>query len=118
KVGSALYGPILGVFLMAILQSRRSEAAANIGLLVGLALNLYFWLFVPNLFWMWWNVIGLVVTLVTGAVVTLILSPPSRDEGRLLPQVQAPIVWIYSLALIAAFFVILGTSWGAPLVFG
>ncbi|MEL6726781.1 MAG: sodium/solute symporter [Pseudomonadota bacterium] len=118
KVGSALYGPILGVFLMAILQSRRSEAAANIGLLVGLALNLYFWLFVPNLFWMWWNVIGLVVTLVTGAILTLILSPPSRDEGRLLPQVQAPIVWTYSLALIAAFIVILGTSWGAPFVFG
>ncbi|MEO1361890.1 MAG: hypothetical protein AAFU81_16300, partial [Pseudomonadota bacterium] len=58
------------------------------------------------------------ITLVTGAILTLILSPPSRDEGRLLPQVQAPIVWTYSLALIAAFIVILGTSWGAPFVFG
>ena len=116
KVGSALFGPILGVFLMAILQSRRSEIAANAGLLAGLALNVYFWLFVPDLFWMWWNVIGLGVTLLTGAIVSLILAPSMHDEGRLLPHVERSVAMVYSAVLVGAFFVILGVSWAAPFV--
>ena len=63
KVGSALYGPVLGVFLIAILWKRRTVLSTNIGFLSGLCLNLYFWQFQPGLFWMWWNLIGLAVTL-------------------------------------------------------
>lgn len=118
KVGSALYGPILGVFLMAILQRRRSTVAANIGLLAGLMLNLYFWLFVPNLFWMWWNVIGLLVTLVTSGLVSLLIRPEPSGEGRLLPQAPATTVWTYSVGLIVAFLVIYGVSWTAPVLLG
>ena len=62
KVGSALYGPVLGVFLIAILAKRRSVIGTNIGFLTGVGLNLYFWQFQPQLFWMWWNFIGLIVT--------------------------------------------------------
>lgn len=73
KVGSALYGPVLGVFLIAIFFKNRSENAVNIGLLVGLLLNLYFWKFVPDLFWMWWNVIGLMVTLLVAIAASMVL---------------------------------------------
>ncbi|MEM9360929.1 MAG: sodium transporter, partial [Pseudomonadota bacterium] len=118
KVGSALYGPILGVFLMAILQRRRSAVAANTGLLAGLTLNLYFWLFVPDLFWMWWNVIGLLVTLLTSGLVSLLIRPEPLGEGRLLPQVPATTVWTYSIGLIVAFLVIYGVSWAAPVLLG
>ena len=84
KVGSALYGPVLGIFILAIRQRRRSAAAANVGLLAGLSVNLYLWLFVPDVFWMWWNFIGLVVTI----TVTLVLSPimvasRTRDHASL-----------------------------------
>lgn len=65
KVGSALYGPILAVFLMGILSKSIGAKAINIGMITGLVVNLYMWKFMPNVFWMWWNVIGL---LVTGAV--------------------------------------------------
>ena len=81
KVGSALYGPVLGVFIIAIAAPRRSAIAANIGLLGGLALNLYFWLFVPNLFWMWWNFIGLVVTVsIALAVGALTAAQPAPEH--------------------------------------
>lgn len=80
KVGSALYGPVLGVFVIAIAAPRRSAAAANIGLVTGLVLNLYFWLFVPQLFWMWWNFIGLVVTTVVALAVGALL--PARPSDR------------------------------------
>jgi len=76
KVGSALYGPVLGVFLLAILSKNRTASAVNIGLLTGLALNLYFWMFVPELFWMWWNLIGLLVTV--GVAQLIMIVTPSR----------------------------------------
>ena len=71
KVGSALYGPVLGVFLIAILWRRRTVLSSNIGFLTGVALNLYFWLFQPGLFWMWWNLIGLLVTLAVAILLSL-----------------------------------------------
>ena len=71
KVGSALYGPVLGVFLIAILWRRRTVLSSNIGFLAGVALNLYFWQFQPGLFWMWWNLIGLLVTLSVAILLSL-----------------------------------------------
>lgn len=62
KIGSALYGPVLGVFTLAILARRTHPAAVNIGLLAGLLVNLLLWKFQPQIFWMWWNLIGLIVT--------------------------------------------------------
>ena len=118
KVGSALYGPILGVFLMAILQKKRSALAANFGLLAGRALNLYFWLFVPDLFWMWWNVIGLGVTVIIGTLVSLFTTPDSDTKWRLLPQTPFATVRAYSSGLLVAFVFILWVSWMAPSVLG
>ncbi|NRD91163.1 hypothetical protein C8024_19525 [Sphingopyxis sp. BSNA05] len=70
-MGSALYGPVLGVFLIAILWRRRTVLSSNIGFLAGVALNLYFWQFQPGLFWMWWNLIGLLVTLSVAILLSL-----------------------------------------------
>lgn len=62
KVGSALYGPVLATFLIALFQPGIRPSLVNTGLLIGAALNLILWSFVPELFWMWWNLIGLLVT--------------------------------------------------------
>ena len=83
KVGSALYGPVLGVFMIAILWKRRTVLSTNIGFLAGLFLNLYFWQFQPGLFWMWWNLIGLIVT-VAVAVALSLLSRKMPPAGRAL----------------------------------
>lgn len=71
KVGSALYGPVLGVFLLAIIWKRRTVLSTNIGFFTGVLLNLYLWQYVPELFWMWWNVIGLVVTIVAAMLISI-----------------------------------------------
>lgn len=71
KVGSALYGPVLGVFLLAIFWKRRTVLSTNIGFVAGVLLNLYFWQYVPGLFWMWWNVIGLAVTMATAILISI-----------------------------------------------
>ncbi|WP_417622838.1 sodium:solute symporter family transporter [Parasphingorhabdus sp.] len=71
KLGSALYGPVMGVFLIAILWKRRTVLSTNIGFLSGVLLNLYCWQFHPQLFWMWWNLIGLVVTMAVAMLLSL-----------------------------------------------
>ncbi|MEL6183658.1 MAG: sodium/solute symporter [Myxococcota bacterium] len=118
KVGSALYGPVLGVFMVGILSSRRSEAAANLGLLSGLALNLYFWLFVPSLFWMWWNFIGLGVTLAVTLLATAMLGPSARaDAEGIEPRDRisgSPAFRPLVVVLLGAFVAMVTVSWLIP----
>lgn len=80
KVGSALYGPILGVFLIAILSKKINSIAVNTGLFVGLAINLYLWLFMPQVFWMWWNFIGLVTTAITAYAISKLITVKITNE--------------------------------------
>jgi len=70
KVGSVSFGPILAIFIAAMLVKKINGLGANIGLLVGVGLNVYMWLAVPDIFWFWWNAIGAVVTFVTAYVVS------------------------------------------------
>ena len=63
KVGSLANGPILAVFVLGILTTRISGTQAVAGLLGGVAFNAACWLFWPSTSWLWWNVIGCVVTI-------------------------------------------------------
>lgn len=85
KIGSALYGPVLGVFAMAILLPRTNPTGVNIGLISGLAVNLMLWNFAPQIFWMWWNLIGLVVTCGLAIGLTAVLG---KRESRANPVAE------------------------------
>ena len=80
KVGSVFYGPILATFIAAIGIKRVNSIGANIGIVAGVGVNVYLWLFVPEVFWFWWNVIGAIVTLVTGYIASLLLK--STDGSK------------------------------------
>lgn len=82
KVGSVFFGPILAMFLMAMLMKRITTTGANIGLVFGVGLNIYLWLFQPDLFWFWWNFIGLVSTILVALLISL-LSPKEEKEFNL-----------------------------------
>lgn len=69
KIGSAFYGPILAAFLVGVLSRKATATGVFAGIVGGVACNLYLWISLPNLFWMWWNFTGLLVAiLVTFAV--------------------------------------------------
>lgn len=70
KVGSLFYGPILAVFLIAVVSKRSAALHANIGLISGVLINLLVSVFAPDVFWFWWNFIGFVAT----AVITFTTS--------------------------------------------
>jgi len=82
KIGSMANGPLLGLFVVALVAPAAGQARAIAGFAAGLAGNAALWLFAPSVSWLWWNVAGFVMAL----AVTLALRPvPLR-----LPSVQLP----------------------------
>ena len=110
KVGSALYGPILCVFLLGMLTRRVSGVGASAGLLAGVFVNLYVSVAQPQVFWMWWNAIGFVVTAVTAAAITLAGFRTERGNSVGDSDLAADIRWRYVVALVGMFMLIVGVS--------
>lgn len=69
KITSLANGPILALFMMGILTRTVNGKGAVAGLLVGFFGNVALWIFVPEVSWLWWNVIGYLVAFGVGCVV-------------------------------------------------
>jgi len=65
SIASVAYGALLGVFLLGVLTRSASERGAMAGMVCGLALNLYLWLFTRVSF-TWYVVLGSVSTFLIG----------------------------------------------------
>jgi SSS family solute:Na+ symporter len=65
SIASVAYGSLLGVFLLGVLTKRASESGAMLGMLFGLVLNLYLWLFTGIAF-TWYVVLGSALTFIVG----------------------------------------------------
>lgn len=115
KIGSVFYGPIFATFIAAIGIKRTNFIGANAGLLIGVGVNVYLWLYCPEIFWFWWNAIGTVVTLVVSVIVSMIFSTEQKhvpdyksDEGIDISK---------ALILIAFTMLIIGFSYLFPKFF-
>ena len=62
KVGSASYGPILAAFTMGIISKRNYRYFIYYGIVAGVLFNVVLWVYFPQVFWMWWNLFGFLVT--------------------------------------------------------
>lgn len=82
KVGSVSYGPIFALFLLAALDKRLQAKHINLGLIAGVAVNIYLWLQVPDIFWFWWNFIGLVVTTLIAYASLMIMPSATKEPGE------------------------------------
>jgi SSS family solute:Na+ symporter len=70
KIGSVFYGPVLAVFLLALLTRSATSAGVITGLFAGILGNVLCWLFFPGISWLWWNVLGCVIALSGGIAVS------------------------------------------------
>lgn len=76
KIGSLANGPILAAFLLAILTRKANDNGVVIGIVFGFVANLYTWLYLPGVSWLWWNVIGTVATFIGGYLASLMFTTP------------------------------------------
>ena len=82
SIASVAYGAMLGVFLLGILTKRANARGALVGMLCGLALNLFLWL-APGMTkevtgltvaWTWYVTLGTIVTFSIGYIVSLLAA--------------------------------------------
>src|SRR5689334_5283501 len=88
SIASVAYGGLLGVFLLGVLTRRARQSGAIIGMLCGLALNVYLWKWtrVP---WTWYVTLGASTTFIVGYLASVAAGvnapsqgePESRSEG-------------------------------------
>ncbi|MDT0621196.1 sodium:solute symporter [Croceitalea vernalis] len=79
KVSSVFYGPILAAFILAILTKKTHALGANIGIVSGVLFNMYLWLYVPEIFWFWWNAIGCLLTVAVALVVSNLIKKKANE---------------------------------------
>lgn len=103
KVGSMANGPLLMLFTLAVLHPTLGQAAAVTGFLAGLLVNLATWAWLPQVSWLWWNVIGFVAAWTIALAVGL-ASGNFREAG----WQQIAIPRRASFTLVTAFAIILG----------
>ncbi|MEM7077852.1 MAG: sodium/solute symporter [Pseudomonadota bacterium] len=83
KIGSVANGPLLGLFLTALLMPRVGERRAIIAFAIGFASNVACWLWLPQVSWLWWNVIGCLVALAIAGLSGAGLTWEMRSQVRL-----------------------------------
>ncbi len=106
KIGSVFYGPILATFIAAVGFKNIKARAMNIGLLIGVGVNVFLWLVVgENLFWFWWNLIGAVVSFGIAYVMAL-----GSEKQKFEEEEQEDMDWKFIGWLVGGFAIIIIVS--------
>ncbi|TYA70066.1 sodium:solute symporter [Seonamhaeicola marinus] len=79
KISSVFYGPILAAFILAILTKKTHALGANIGIVAGVLFNMFLWLYVPEVFWFWWNAIGCLVTIIVAYTISAVIKKETKE---------------------------------------
>jgi len=96
SIASVAYGSLLGVFLLGTMTRRANEAGSILGMIVGLAVNIFLWRqpapitfyvagihgVVPRVAWTWYVVIGTAITFCVGYLFSLLFSRTCWKEPR------------------------------------
>ena len=78
-------GPLLALIASAILMERVSQTGALMGFAGGLLINLFVAVYLPNVSWLWWNVIGFVAAFVC-IVLGSAIAKPAPNPTSASPQ--------------------------------
>ncbi len=69
KIGSIVNGPLLALFSIAVFLPQAGQRAALAGFFGGVLVNIYFWLALPSVSWLWWNVFGFAASVALTVVI-------------------------------------------------
>ena len=122
-IGSAFYGPILAAFLLGVCFKKVSSKGAFIGIIAGVFFNLVLHLWFKQIFWLWWNCFGCLVSIFVAILVSLFYKQQNYEKIKkyiiwntnLLKNERA---WVPTyLMLIGYFFFMIFVSWLIPTLF-
>ena len=109
KVGSMVNGPLLALITSAILMKRVSQTYALTGFAAGLLSNLLVAVYLPDVSWLWWNVIGFVLAFVCILLGSAFAAPSTLAASSSLQSFQSAAnpPKGYTRILLMQFFIIL-----------
>jgi solute:Na+ symporter, SSS family len=81
-IASLAYGGLLGVFLLGLMTKRAKQTGAIIGMLCGLALNIYIWRW-THIAWTWYVTFGSITTFVVGYLASLLEADTDADRAQI-----------------------------------
>ncbi|MFQ6115681.1 MAG: sodium transporter, partial [bacterium] len=87
-VGSLLYGPILAAFLLGMFTTRVGARAVKIGVVAGILLNIYLWIFTP-FSWLWWNFTGFTGSVAAVLLISTFYGNNEADKFSTVESIQA-----------------------------
>ncbi|MEM9402509.1 MAG: sodium:solute symporter [Pseudomonadota bacterium] len=106
KIGSMANGPLLALFVIALLAPGVGQGRAILAFFSGLLANAAVWAFAPGVSWLWWNVSGFLVSVTLALLLARVplrfgeLESPSRLNVVLLTG-MAVLVLLVCLAFSA-----------------
>ncbi|MGR3221424.1 MAG: hypothetical protein ACUZ8H_16630 [Candidatus Anammoxibacter sp.] len=62
------------------MSKRATSIGVFAGVLTGVGFNLFLWIAVPGVFWIWWNLFGLVIAVIVTFVISMLTSPPKPEQ--------------------------------------
>lgn len=122
-VGSAFYGPILAAFILGVAFKRVTANGVFIGVLAGVFFNLVLHLWFQEIFWLWWNCFGFLVSVIIAIFTSFFDKPTSEDKIKkyiiwntnLLEGEKA---WIPTYAMLVGYFIfMIAVAWLIPYLF-
>jgi SSS family transporter len=112
KIGSAFYGPVLAVFLAGAIHKHIGSQAVLIGLFGGVGVNIFLWVAHPEIMWMWWNVIGVVVAYVSAYLLSITYLKSNKTYSKYTAKHNITLKWRkMDTLLVVYFFIILSMLW-------
>lgn len=112
KIGSLSNGSILGVFLLGLLTKRANSTGAISGMLLGIGVNIVLWIGAPGVSWLWWNVIGFLVTFILGYGMSLFTAGKKKAsyknlvwEPHILERLGCKVNWKGRSFILAGYFI-------------
>jgi SSS family transporter len=103
KISSVFFGPILAAFLLAILTKKTNAMGANVGIIAGVAFNIILWLYVPEIFWFWWNALGCLVTIIVAMLVSALIRQAQTHQVEVVVYKEGK----REVLVLASFFIVI-----------
>ena len=82
KIGSMINGPLLALVCMAVFFKNLGEVRALFGFFFGFLSNVITAVFIPEISWLWWNVLGFMSAWIAVMLIIAATRLSSSDSDR------------------------------------
>ncbi|WP_111709627.1 sodium:solute symporter family transporter [Lutibacter citreus] len=106
-ISSQFYGPILATFVLAILVKRVNHVGMNAGIIGGVLINVLIKINYDNIFWIWFNLTGFIITTVIALVVSEIFKAKTKDRLIIDFSIKREDVLSKEVFILTGFFIVI-----------